>query len=376
MASVVVTPASSTLRALGETVQLAALARDEDGREIPGKTFVWSTSDERVAALSATALLTAVSNGQATVSATTDGVAGTAVIHVAQAVAAVQVTPGNGVLTALGQTLQLAAAANDARGNAVAGKTATWASAAPSVATVDAQGLVTAVRGGSATITATVDGVAGNATVQVSQQPAKLGFLNQPTTIQKSVAMAPLRVAVQDARGHTVETATDVVTITLASNPAGGTLSGTRTVAATTGIATFSSLTIDREGSAYTLLATSGTLTGTTSAAFDVISTPARIDSVKLTTTTLAIGGLSVPYTAWSTNASGRTLTPAGFQGWIEQGSALRAAGGALVSNCSTAIGYWSPGKLQVHVHARRFERRRGIGNARPGTGDRPARPV
>src|SRR5207248_2155595 len=54
------------------------------------------------------------------------------------------------------------------------------------------------------------------------------------------------------------------------SNPGGGSLSGTTTVAAVNGVATFSNLSIDKAGAGYTLAASIGTLAGATSSAFTI----------------------------------------------------------------------------------------------------------
>jgi hypothetical protein len=74
------------------------------------------------------------------------------------AVAKVEVTPAT-VTLKVGETATLTAKALDAQGNEIAGKTFTWESSAPAVATVDASGKVTAVAKGTASITATADGV-------------------------------------------------------------------------------------------------------------------------------------------------------------------------------------------------------------------------
>ena len=71
----------------------------------------------------------------------------------------------------VGQTVQLTATALDKKGTVVSDVTFTWASSAPSVATVNATGLVTAVAAGTATITATGGGKNGNASVTVTAPP-------------------------------------------------------------------------------------------------------------------------------------------------------------------------------------------------------------
>src|SRR5437773_137504 len=67
-----------------------------------------------------------------------------------------------------GQTVQLAAIPKDANGTPLTGRTVTWSSGNPAVATVDPNGLVTGVTAGSATITATSEGQRGTASVTVT----------------------------------------------------------------------------------------------------------------------------------------------------------------------------------------------------------------
>jgi plastocyanin len=66
-----------------------------------------------------------------------------------------------------GGTTQATVAALDATGREVAGRSATWASSATPVATVDGTGVVTARAAGTAQITATVDGRVGSAALTV-----------------------------------------------------------------------------------------------------------------------------------------------------------------------------------------------------------------
>ena len=69
----------------------------------------------------------------------------------------VTVSPSTAELTALGATIQQTAEAFDENGHVVAGAGFSWEPSDAAVATVDASGLVTAVRGGNATITATYE---------------------------------------------------------------------------------------------------------------------------------------------------------------------------------------------------------------------------
>lgn len=62
------------------------------------------------------------------------------------------------------------ATAHDARGQAVANPSITWSSSAPTVASVDASGRLTARGLGTAVLTATMDGVSAQATITVAPQ--------------------------------------------------------------------------------------------------------------------------------------------------------------------------------------------------------------
>ncbi len=70
-----------------------------------------------------------------------------------------------------GRTLQLVATVKDAKGSTVSGETIGWTSSKNDVAVVSSDGLVTALTFGSATITATAEGIATNATISVLHDP-------------------------------------------------------------------------------------------------------------------------------------------------------------------------------------------------------------
>lgn len=103
--------------------------------------------------------------------------------------------------------------------------------------------------------------------------PARLTILAQPTSGTAAANLSPaLQVAIQDAAGNTISTATNTITVSLGQNSSGGVLSGTLSRAAVSGVATFSDLKIDRAGT-YTLVVSGAGLTAT-STSF-VVSAPA-----------------------------------------------------------------------------------------------------
>ena len=202
-------------------------------------------------------------------------------------VASVAVTPSTATLVSFGETVQLAASAQDASGTAISGKTFTWSSSDANIATVSASGLVTAVANGSVTIMATSDGVSGTAAVDVNQVAAQLTFTVQPTDVVAGEAMTPaIEVVIHDANGNVVDNAT--VTVAIGTNPSGGTLSGTATVNAVGGVASFGDLSIDKAGSGYMLSASVDVLASATSAAFGVA--PAAAAQLAFTVQPTGIG--------------------------------------------------------------------------------------
>ncbi len=81
VARVAITPATSTLD-VGATAQLTAVAYDASGAVVQGKAIAWSSSASTVASITSTGLLTGVTPGTATITATADGRRGTADVTV------------------------------------------------------------------------------------------------------------------------------------------------------------------------------------------------------------------------------------------------------------------------------------------------------
>src|SRR2546425_273824 len=166
-ASVTVTPGSAGLL-VGQMLQLTATVRNAQGNVIAGSTVTWSTVDSTIAGVYAAGLVVARSLGGATIIATSKGVRGSSDITVSlDPVASVTVTPSS-TLVQVDSTTQLQATTRDALGNILTGRTITWASSNPAVAAVSVAGLVKGVAAGSATVTATSEGVSGTASVAVT----------------------------------------------------------------------------------------------------------------------------------------------------------------------------------------------------------------
>src|SRR2546422_969232 len=111
------------------------------------------------------------------------------------------------------------------------------------------------------------------------EKATQLFFTLQPTATVAGLPITPaVQVTARDARGNPAAGFTGTVTVALGTNPAGGTLSGSTTVAAVAGIATFPALSVDKSGSGYALTATASGLSGATSATFVITpGTPTQL---------------------------------------------------------------------------------------------------
>ena len=108
------------------------------------------------------------------------------------------------------------------------------------------------------------------------QIPSQLEFTIQPAGTTAGVTIGPaVAVAIEDAGGNTITSATQEVTLALGANASGGSLSGTLTAAAVNGVATFPNLRIARAGGGYTLKATTQGLPAVESRVFDIAAGPA-----------------------------------------------------------------------------------------------------
>ena len=148
----------------GETLQIKATVTPETALD---KTVTWASSNTEVATVTADGLVTAVADGQTTITVTANdggGVKAECVITVSTKVETITLNETQKVLE-LGQTFQIEATVTPEEAT---DKTIVWSSANEAVAKVSETGLVTAVKTGVAVITATAkDGGGAKATCRI-----------------------------------------------------------------------------------------------------------------------------------------------------------------------------------------------------------------
>lgn len=148
---------TQTSLGIGDTAQIVATVYPTT---VSNKTVLYESSAPDIVTVTSTGLITAKAEGSAVITVTseaTDSISATVAVTVAKAVIPVQsITLNHDTASLLvGQTLQLEAtlAPNDATD-----KTVIWTSSDPGAASVDENGLVTALEQGDATITAVPSG--------------------------------------------------------------------------------------------------------------------------------------------------------------------------------------------------------------------------
>lgn len=272
----------------GQTATFTAQALGPSGEVIAGTPIVYVSSNEGVVTVHETSgAATLIGRGTAKVYARLlTGPADSAVVTVTLPASQLQLVSGGGQTGPAGTTLATPVVARvlAADGIGVSGVTVTFAAsgggtATPASAVSTGDGNVSTQwqlgsTAGPQTLTVTSAGLTGSPlTVDgtaLAVTPTKLSVLTGPVSSKAGTALPPVIVAAQDAAGNTIANFSGDVSVTLGANPGGSTLSGTTTVTAVAGIATFGDLKLNRLGTGYTLVFSSTGLSAATSAAFDI----------------------------------------------------------------------------------------------------------
>jgi uncharacterized protein YjdB len=202
-AHVSLAPAADTIPQ-GQTETFSFVVHDGQGHRIVNPALTWSTSDSRVATVSAQGVVTGVGIGTAQVAATVNGKSGFAQVTVIPTpVATVAVGPSPLTL-AVGQQVGFQARPRDAAGNDLGARNVTWTSSHPTILMVDASGLGTAKMVGNVVVTATSEGISGTAQVSVVTQG---DLIVKVTPVARSIELAEtlkFSASLSDAQGNAV----------------------------------------------------------------------------------------------------------------------------------------------------------------------------
>ena len=248
VSSVAINPQTINL-GIGQSSQILAVSKDANGDTITGLSIAWASSNVAVATVSSTGLVTGVSKGESTIIASVGGVSASGSVLVTDVSASsIEITPNKGTLS-IGQSSQLSARLKDAQGNIVAGRDVSWSSSDTAIVTVSNAGMLTAISDGESTITASVEGVSGFATVTVSGAPVASVSLSAQSASISVGQTQQLTASVSDAGGNILN---DRIMSWTTSNEASATVSNAGLV---TGIALGSStITGTSEGKSATVV--------------------------------------------------------------------------------------------------------------------------
>lgn len=189
----------STSMDKGTTQQLKAKVSPDD----KASKVVWSSSNESVLTVDGNGLVTAVGDGDATIMATVDGVSATTdtitVTTPVVKVSGVSLSASNLKLAVGGEPSTLTATVEP---NNATNKNVSWSSSDPEVATV-ADGVVTPVKAGAATIAVTTEDGEHSATCKVTViQPATGITLDKQKVVLVGAATEQLKAAVVPAEAN------------------------------------------------------------------------------------------------------------------------------------------------------------------------------
>jgi hypothetical protein len=177
LTAVSASPSTASVPA-GGNKQFAATATYSDGSTASvTTTATWTTANPAMATVNSSGLASAVSAGSTTVTAALSGMSGMATLTVQAApptLTSIAVSPGTASI-AVGATKQFTATATYSDGSTASVTTkATWTAANAAVATVNSGGLATGVAAGTTTLTASLSGITGTATLSVTTVTSKM----------------------------------------------------------------------------------------------------------------------------------------------------------------------------------------------------------
>ena len=164
----------------GAAVALSPVVRDRFGNPVPGQTVTFQSSAPAVATVDAQGVITPLSTGSTTLSASSGARTGTLSLTVGKRVASLLLFPTSSNVLA-GLTQQTTLLLRDSAGNNLssAGRGVAWSSSDTTKVKVGPTGIVTAVAPGSATLDVSVEGVSGQQTVNVTTAAAGIVAMAQ-----------------------------------------------------------------------------------------------------------------------------------------------------------------------------------------------------
>lgn len=222
--------------------------------------------------------------------------------------ASIVISPATSQSIASGNSVTFAAQVKNADGAPLPAAVVTWSTSNSTVAATDQTGKVTGSKVGTANITAAV-GTLSSSPVSVTVTPGAASQLAIRTQPSGAVSTAPLTtqpvIEVRDAAGNLVTSSSLGITVQAATGSA--VLSGTTSVNANGGVATFTDLVLSGSGAATLTFAGSG-VASVTSSPISIAPGPSIVLARSTAALSAAVGGSNATTTIAITNGGGATL--------------------------------------------------------------------
>lgn len=238
--SIAVRPASPGIN-VGEQKQFTATGTysDNSTKDITA-SVTWSSSDDTVASIASGGLATGLHGGEATITAASGSVNGSATLTVTAVLQSITVTPNTPFN--VGGIQQFTATGNyNDNTNQDLTKQVTWESSDIAIATINQGGKATGVHGGQVTISATSGSIVGSVTVQVNAvlQSISITPIGPAIEIDDTVTFTAIGnyndQTQQDLTGTAAWASSDVTKASMSANVATGVDVGPVTITATSG---------------------------------------------------------------------------------------------------------------------------------------------
>jgi phospholipase C len=339
LVSIVLTPASAVLSRNAQQQFTATGTYSDGSKQDVTNSAAWISSVPGTASVISSGVVNGSSTGKSTIAATVGSVSGTAAMTVTQAsLVSIAVTPTNPSF-ASGTVEQLSARGIYSDGSTMdLTSSVSWVSGDLTIATVDAQGLATAVAVGSTTITASMNGVSGTTAANVtSASPISIAVTPAVATVspgssEQFTATATFNDgSIQDVTqvAQWSSSITSVASFSGSQGIATGTASGTTAITAAFGGASGSTTLTVSSASLVSIAVTPGSVSVAPGITQQLVATGTFSDGTTQDLTARA---------NWSSSATGAAIvTSPGVLTAIESGTANVTASSGSVTGTAVA---------------------------------------
>ena len=230
--TIAVTPADTTLTFVGQTAQLRATVRNAIGGEVLGATVVWSSASPTTVEVDATGRITArgvTGPTRTRVTAATGGISSDATVGVTNLPNVIDFTANADTLDAIGEATSPAIQILNENGDPLPRTAVQWETDRPAIATVDANGLVTARDTGTVYVKAFANNRRDSLLVLVRNLPAVVIVVPAADTLTKAGQQITYTAEVRNSLGAPIA---NYPTVWRSDNTGVATVSSTGTVTA------------------------------------------------------------------------------------------------------------------------------------------------